>query len=161
MGFGYDRIENVYWRIFHGELDDCKPKHIFLMIGVNNYADKAVDIAGGIVRLAKLISQRQSGAQLHVFEILPARGREEKIKAVNQLVKERLERSAQVELLEVYDTFLLKDGVGKINPEYFKGDGLHPNSKGYDLLRKRVKKSIGICLEMKPAGMTMRTTSNM
>ena len=142
MGFGYDRIENVYWRIFHGELDECSPKHIFLMIGINNSADKTEDIAGGIARLACLIHQRQPGAQLHVFEILPARGREEKVKAVNQLLKEKLEQSAQVELLEVYDTFLMKDGTGKINTEYFKGDGVHPNAKGYDLLRKRVAKII-------------------
>ncbi|MEJ7588677.1 MAG: SGNH/GDSL hydrolase family protein [Ferruginibacter sp.] len=32
MGFGWDRIENVLWRIYHGELDSISPKHIVLMI---------------------------------------------------------------------------------------------------------------------------------
>eukprot|EP01034_Spumella_vulgaris_P014863 gene14863-18989_t len=36
MGYGWDRIENVLWRIYHGELDGFMAKQIFVNIGTNN-----------------------------------------------------------------------------------------------------------------------------
>ena len=35
MGYGWDRIENVLWRVYHGELDGFKAKQIFVNIGTN------------------------------------------------------------------------------------------------------------------------------
>ena len=59
MGFGSDRIENVYWRIFHGELEGCKPSTICLQIGINNLAkgEREEDIASGIVVLHKSLKR--------------------------------------------------------------------------------------------------------
>ena len=36
LGYGWDRIENVLWRIYHGELDGFTANQIFVNIGTNN-----------------------------------------------------------------------------------------------------------------------------
>lgn len=72
MGFGWDVVANVYWRIFHGELADCKPRQICLMIGVNDIGSrKPEQIAEGVVALAALIRSRQPQARLHVLKLIP------------------------------------------------------------------------------------------
>lgn len=138
MGFGYDRIENVYWRIFHGELEGCSPKHIFLLIGINNYSDTEEDIAGGVVRLARLIRQRQPHARLHIIKLLPAKGKEEKIARVNALM-DRLWNDAADPLADITDltpSLVLGDGSGRVDPACFRGDGLHPNERGYERIAR-------------------------
>ncbi len=139
MGFGWDLIENVYWRIFHGELEGCTPQHICLLIGVNNIGDKEEDIANGVVSLAKLIRERQPQAKLHVMKIFPAKGWEEKIVRVNALIEKNLSLDAQTDIVDMTECLTLKDGSGKVNPELYL-EGLHPNEKGYAEIAKVLKK---------------------
>ncbi|MDE7442804.1 MAG: SGNH/GDSL hydrolase family protein, partial [Muribaculaceae bacterium] len=64
MGFGWDRIENVFWRINHGELEGCSPEEIYLLIGINNLlaGDSEEDVARGIVDLTAAIKSRHPQA---------------------------------------------------------------------------------------------------
>jgi hypothetical protein len=58
MGFGWDRIENVLWRIYHGELDSISPKDIVLMIGTNNIQQNTnAEIAEGLAFLIRPFNQ--------------------------------------------------------------------------------------------------------
>ena len=142
MGFGWDRIENVFWRIYHGELEGCKPKHICLLIGINNYyVNTPEQIAQGICDLAQLIRKRQPQAQLHVLKVYPARGRD-KVARINELLEQKLKTDAKTELVDLTQCLVLPDGSGKIDPTCFQKDGLHPNEKGYTLLGKQLKKHL-------------------
>lgn len=139
MGFGWDRIENVYWRIFHGELENCSPKHICLLIGINNSSEPSEDVAAGVCRLARLIRQRQPRARLHVIKIYPARGREEWVEKTNRLISEQLTIDDHTDLVDLTECLALHDGSGKVNEAMFR-EGLHPNEKGYAELARKLKK---------------------
>lgn len=140
MGMGWDRVENVYWRIIHGELDNCCPKQICLMIGTNNIAmDNDEKIVSGIVDIVKLIRKRQPQAKLHVVKVYPRKGKEERVKALNDLLEKTLVCDDHVTIQDVSSCLTLKDGSGKIDPSCFV-EGLHPNEKGYAALVKAYKK---------------------
>lgn len=141
MGFGWDRIENVFWRINHGELEGCTPEYIFLLIGINNInnGEKAEDVARGIVDLAATINSRQPQAKLYVLETYPAKGKEEVVERLNSLVREWLPVDEHVRLVSLNAALTLKDGSGKINLDMFI-EGLHPNEKGYAALAKELAK---------------------
>ncbi len=142
MGFSSDRIENVYWRIFHGELEGCTPRHICLLIGINNWKDKPEEVAQGVVDLAALIRSRQPQAKLHVLKIYPARNLEEWAADTNRLIEAKLHVDEMTELVDLTDCLTLPDGSGKIDPDKFLPDGIHPNEKGYAALGKQLKKHL-------------------
>ncbi|NPA38015.1 MAG: acetylhydrolase, partial [Chlorobi bacterium] len=73
FGFGWDRIENVLWRVYHDELDGFKAKHILVMIGTNNLSINATDeeITEGIRFLINAIKTRQPDAELTLLGIYP------------------------------------------------------------------------------------------
>lgn len=129
MGFGWDKIENALWRIYHGELDGYKAEDIFMSIGTNNLQfNTDREIVEGILFVAKAVRERQPSAKLHVIGILPRRGQEQRISHINsELQKELLNTGAvYVDLAP----FLVKED-GRIDPFLFS-DGLHPNEKGYE-----------------------------
>lgn len=143
MGFGWDRIENVYWRIFHGELEGCKPRHICLMIGINNLSnrDKPDDVAAGIIRLAQLIHNRQPQAKIHVIEIIPSRSYMKLVDKTNATLRAQF---PQVEGMEIVDLrpMLTKKDSNEPDWSLYLRDGTHPNEKGYRLMAKGLKKHL-------------------
>lgn len=128
LGFGWDRIENVLWRIYHGELDGYQAKQIFLLIGTNNLAVNTDDeIVGGICRIAEAIGERQPQAKLCVLGILPRKGMERRIRQIDASLQKRLASTGAV-YIDLAPQ--LTDGNGLIIPSLFT-DGLHPNKEGY------------------------------
>lgn len=137
MGFGWDRLENVFWRLQHGELDDCRPEKIFTFLGTNNLEKNTnEEIVAGLVELAALIVEKQPQAKLYVTCIYPRRDQEERIAKLNALLKQELKTSAQVEILDINDKLLLNNG--KLNEMLFS-DGLHPNEKGYKIIASELQ----------------------
>lgn len=135
LGFGWDRIENVLWRVYHDELSGYEAKEVVLMIGTNNLGDCTdEEIAEGIRFLAGAIRERQPSAKLKVVGILPRRGMEERIRELNAKIRALL--PAGVTFTEAGEA-LLKNG--KIDESLFR-DGLHPNEKGYERIAKKVGK---------------------
>ena len=84
MGFDQDRIENVLWRMYHGELDGYKAEKIFLMSGINNFRTNTdEEMMAGWRQLAGAIRQRQKKAILYLAGIAPVKGLEERILLLN------------------------------------------------------------------------------
>ena len=133
MGYGWDRIENVLWRIYHGELDGYSAKRIFVNIGTNNlHLNTNDEILEGWKLLIEGIKFRQPGAKLTMVGIYPRRQQEDRVVKLNARLKE-LTIAANVDYADPGLVLAGKDG--KIDETLFS-DGLHPNAKGYTLLGK-------------------------
>ena len=132
LGCGWDRIENVLWRIYHGELDGYKAGKVVLMIGTNNCGlNNDKEIVEGLRFLLSAIRQRQPEASVKVIGILPRRNQEQWVRNINFDIKEMVETEGY-EFANPGTALLLQDG--KIDESLFIGDGLHPNNRGYELI---------------------------
>ncbi len=125
FGFGWDRVENVLWRVNHDELDGFKAKQILLMLGTNNLQLNTDDeILTGLDLLIKTMKNRQPQSNFLVIGILPRRDNEARIKNLNY----RLAQVAgmnEVNYTNIGDVLLQPNG--KIDESLFV-DGLHPNA---------------------------------
>ena len=136
MGFGWDRIENILWRVNHDELDGFDAKQIILMVGTNNLAKNTdAEILTGFDTLIEAIKIRQPNSKIMIFAILPRRNQEERIAFLNMKIAQ-VASSHFVSYANVGDVFLNKDG--KIIENLFS-DGLHPNQSGYLILSENMK----------------------
>ena len=121
-------IENVLWRVYHGELDGYKAEEVVLMIGTNNIGiNNDNEIVEGIRFLLSAIRQRQPEAKIKVIGILPRRNQEERVRNLNLRIRQIAETGWYT--FKNPGTKLLQED-GKINESLFS-DGLHPNEEGY------------------------------
>jgi lysophospholipase L1-like esterase len=131
QGYGWDRIENVLWRVYHEELDGYAAQHVILMIGTNNIGiNSDPEIIAGLRRLIGAIKVRQPTAAILVSGIFPRRGMEKHIVALN---KEIAGLAVGDRLHFINPGRVLLNSKGRIEETWFT-DGLHPNATGYSKL---------------------------
>lgn len=143
LGFGWDRVENVLWRVNNRELAELKPKTVVLLIGTNNLEfNTAAEIRMGIQAVCTAIHKQLPECTLHVFGILP-RNINAKIKtlpaAVNSELHQHLAGMPRIHFHDLSSVFL--DEEGKLNGKLFS-DGLHPNEQGYQILAQALRQVI-------------------
>ena len=131
LGFGWDRIENVLWRVYNGELDNIAPSQIVIMIGTNNLDfNSNSEIREGLQFLTTAICAKQPNAKILLMGILPRRNMEERISILNKLIS-TIPFNKRIKYADAGKVFLQPSG--KIDETYFS-DGLHPNATGYEKL---------------------------
>ncbi|MEC5143903.1 SGNH/GDSL hydrolase family protein [Chitinophaga sp. 212800010-3] len=139
MGFGWDRVENVLWRVQHGELDGIAPHDIVMLIGTNNLQiNSDEEITTGIRFLLKEIQARQPSSKIILLAILPRRNMEGRVAGINKLIG-KLADKKNIRFLDAGKQFLKADG--KIDESLFS-DGLHPNEAGYEKIAKLIAASL-------------------
>jgi lysophospholipase L1-like esterase len=140
FGIGYDRIQNVLWRVENGELDGINPKVIVLLIGTNNSGNEddgkprntTPEMIAGISNLVKRIEIHLPHAKIILFGIFP-RGEKsdpirEQVKTVNAGLSTLAD--AKIKFMDIGGKFLETDGT---LPRGLFPDLLHPNEKGYQI----------------------------
>lgn len=128
MGFGWDKIENVLWRIYHDELDGYTARHVMLMIGTNNLSGSSdEEIINGLQWLVQAVRVYQPRAGIVLSGLLPRRGMELRVEQLNSRIAQ-LAVSLQAHYINPGK--LLLNSMGKIDEGFFS-DGLHPNATGY------------------------------
>lgn len=131
LGCGWDRTENVLWRIQHDELDNVTADKIILKIGTNNIqksgGDSDKEIAMAIEKIIEAIAARRPEAEIIVMGVLPRRDLEKRVKGLNKEIS-RMAKRNKIKYLDPGKELLGKGG--KIDESLF-GDGLHPNAEGY------------------------------
>ena len=139
FGFGWDRIENVLWRVYHDELEGYSAKKVIVMIGTNNLGiNTNQEILDGLELLVQGVKARQPGASLLLCGLLPRRNLEKRISDLNLSIAQ-LAGMNGIDYADFGQVFL--NSEGKINESLFS-DGLHPNAEGYRKLTPLIQKSL-------------------
>lgn len=137
LGFGWDKIENALWRIYHGELDGFEARTIFVNIGTNNLQSNTdEEMLAGVVQLVEAIRQKQPQAKLYILGIYPRKDMQERVKEYNVKLQQVLKEKTAI-YVDLTSCLTHKDG--SINLSLFT-DGLHPNQEGYNQIAKGLKK---------------------
>ncbi len=147
-GFGWDRTQNVLWRIEHGELDGLAPQLVVINIGTNNLAGTSharactpEEIAAGIALVAQRCQEKCPQARVVVMGVFP-RGRQAadphraKVTAINAAAAKALAPVKGVTFLDIGAKFLAADGS---IPADLMPDALHPSNAGYALWAAALK----------------------
>jgi lysophospholipase L1-like esterase len=132
LGYGWDRTENVLWRLENGEFEGVTPTVVVLLIGTNNITLNTPDeIAAGVEAICASIHQRSASTKILLLAIFP-RGQQAdatraKVVEVNRRIG-TLDDRDYVTFLDIGAKFLEPDG--SISPDVMY-DYLHPTAKGY------------------------------
>jgi lysophospholipase L1-like esterase len=131
LGYGWDRTENVLWRLENGEYG-VAPKVVVLMIGTNNITLNTSDeIAAGVEAICATIHQRSPSTQILLLAIFPRGPKPDatraKVGEVNRRIA-KLDDRDYVTFLDIGPKFLEPDGGISVDVMY---DYLHPTAKGY------------------------------
>jgi lysophospholipase L1-like esterase len=139
LGFGWDRIQNVLWRIDHGELDGVSPRVIVLHIGTNNTSETTharqntpEEIAAGIRAILQRIRAKTSEARIILMAVFPREQkpdhpRRAQIAEINRRLR-GLGQLPGITFLDLAPKLLQPDGA--LSPEIM-ADFCHPTEQGY------------------------------
>jgi lysophospholipase L1-like esterase len=135
MGIGGDEVQNVLWRVRHGELEGQDPKLIVLLIGINNHGQDPKAVAAGIKLILDEYKTRCPHAHILLQGIFPqgaAAGTPARdwISQVNGILA-TYDDGNRVSYLDFGGKFLAPDGT--MLPDVMGGDFLHPVAKGYTI----------------------------
>ena len=143
LGYGYDRTQNVLWRLDNGELSNQAPQIIITNIGTNQFSetekhplDTPEDAAAGIIAVAEKLRKMFPGICLIFMSVFP-RGEEstspyrDLISSTNAIVKAQLQGKKNTEVIDLTSAFLLPDG--SIRKECFQPDMTHLAIPGYEI----------------------------
>lgn len=141
LGFGWDRTENVLWRLDHGELDNIHPKVIIIKIGTNNTSitNAPDDIAAGIEAVCVTAHLKVPSAKILLLGILPRRDEHpghSATDAVNRILAERMTGIDYLTYCDFGAAFRKADGT--VNPALYR-DGVHVNADGYAILGAKIR----------------------
>jgi len=138
LGFGWDRTQNVLWRLKNGEFDGIQPKVVVLLIGTNNRTgtqnareNTPAEIAEGIAAICKEIHGRAPACRIVLLSVLPRSPAVfvEPIREINRTIA-KLESLGYVTFLDLWPVFAEPSGLPKAE---LMADTVHPNEKGYQV----------------------------
>ncbi len=140
IGFGFDRTQNVLWRLEHGELDGQNPKLIVLNIGTNhfsvtgNYSGDTAEVAAeGIKAVICKLREMFSETKIAVMAIFPRKADrtvcQDKIDRTNVLVHEFVKTQCNTLFLDLTAQFQKADR--SLNTALYQACETHLNPAGY------------------------------
>lgn len=147
LGFGWDRTQNVLWRIDHGELDGLSPKTVVIHIGTNNLAGTKnheactpSQIAEGIDAVCGRVRAKLPEAKILLMAVFPRGEKPDfwarpKIAEINALLPD-IARKHEAELIDITRQLLDENGVF---PKELAADFLHPSEAGYEIWANALK----------------------
>jgi len=136
LGYGWDRTENVLWRLRHGEIAGLKPKAFVVLIGTNNLSgfNPPDQTAEGVAEVCRELRRQAPAAKILLLAILPRQAKpdatRQRVTDTNALLKAQAPQIADA-YLDLTDKLVEADG--SITKETMN-DYLHPTNKGYEVM---------------------------
>jgi lysophospholipase L1-like esterase len=142
MGFGWDRTQNVLWRLSQGEFDGLHPKTVIINIGTNNLAatDNArsntpEEIVQGIRAIHDEVRRKSPESRIIVMGVFPrgysaTNAFRAPILRINELLAKTVGEEPNTTFLDIGSKFLSPDGT---LPVSMMNDGTHPTEAGYEV----------------------------
>jgi lysophospholipase L1-like esterase len=146
FGWGADRLENILWRLEHGELDGINPKVIVVLAGTNNVGaqpgddGKVADITAGIKAVLDTCREKAPAATIILTAIFP---RNDNMAVMPEITRinasiARFADGRSTRFLNVNDR--LADAEGRLFDGMMSDrDALHPTLKGYQVWADALK----------------------
>jgi platelet-activating factor acetylhydrolase IB subunit beta/gamma len=143
FGMGSDCLENIKWRILHGELEGIAPKILLMLAGTNNLDKDSVEtIVSGIGEITAIIRRKLKDSIIVILGLLP-RNRNEtgldyarKIGEINKRLRGQYANTEGILFRDVGSDLINAEGI--VN-EAIMPDGLHLNRAGYEVVGPRLK----------------------
>ena len=138
LGFGWDRTQNVLWRLENGEFEGLHPKAVVLLIGTNNRTgtknareNTPAEIAEGIEAICKAVHAKAPACKIVLVSVLPRSPAHyvAPIREINRSII-KLESLGYVTFLDLWPAFADPDGLPK---KELMADTVHPSEKGYQV----------------------------
>jgi lysophospholipase L1-like esterase len=142
MGFGWDRTQNVLWRLRQGEFEGIRPRWVVLAIGTNNLtgtanarANTPEEIVEAIGAICQEIHERSPESRIVLMAIFP-RGAQAghifraPIAKTDQLLARRFAEDSTVTYIDLAARFVASDGS---LPAALMPDETHPSDAGYKI----------------------------
>ncbi len=142
LGTGWDRTENVIWRLEHYDFSQAHPRKAFILIGINNSgASTPEHIARGVTRICEILREKFPEMEIYVQCVFPwgSDNNEGNVKcnAINSQIRKQLADRDDVTILDFNDEFIHPDG--RFKPEMFRDDRVHLVPEGYERWGERLK----------------------
>ena len=140
LGFGGSQISNMIDN-FEVLFKEISPKTIILYCGGNDLA-VGLDpekIFKKLIVLIKMIKEKFKKIKIINIQLKPSLERiskMDKINLLNKLISDHFKRRKNLIQLECFDDIMIN---GDIDETFFLRDGLHLNSKGYELISQKLK----------------------
>jgi len=148
FGWGADRIENILWRLDHGELDGVNPKVIVLLAGTNNVGNrvppdgddvKVADITKGLKAVLDMLRAKAPDATIIATAIFPRNDNMAVMPTIDKinLNLSKLADGKKIRYLNI--NARLADHDGKLFDGMMNADKLHPAIPGYQVWADALK----------------------
>lgn len=148
LGFGWDRTQNVIWRIGNGQIAGQNPKLIILNIGTNNFSatenassNTPAEITDAIKKIYELLHEKTPDSHITIMGVFPRETPESlnylRVKQLNELLDKEFSERENVSFIDIGNSFVLPDG--SLNKTFYTPDLVHLTDNGYNNWWENIK----------------------
>ena len=154
LGFGFDRTQNMLWRLQNGEIAGQDPKMVIINAGTNqftitpNYSgDTPEDAFAGMRMLLEMIRQTWKDTRILVMSVFPRTSdaaMQPKIDQLNLLLEKYCKECGKTDprILFVDVAQKMRTPAGEFRPELYVDGCCHPNEDGYRIWAETIEPEI-------------------
>ena len=150
LGFGWDRTQNVLWRLAHGQFAGQTPRLVVLLIGTNDltgtpnaHANTPAEICEGIQAICREVLATSPESRILLIGVFPRGAVDDplrvRVREMNDALRQYAESRPPVDFSDIGERFLSADGT--ISPDIMS-DGVHLTEKGYRIWAEAIEPAV-------------------